>query len=87
MPKAEFQFAKMPARYRPLDSRDAADWIDGGDPQSSPSIHLDRITLPSLAAENPDTGMQRLQSVAKPCLAASLGHEQSPVKACFRISM
>jgi hypothetical protein len=56
VPEAELQFAEIPARYRSLDSRDAAHWIDGGAAQSSPSFHLDRIPLPSLAAENPDTG-------------------------------
>ena len=32
VPSPELQFAEMPARYRPLDSPDAALWIGGGDP-------------------------------------------------------
>lgn len=84
VPKAEYQFAEMPARYRPLNSWDATQWIDGGDPQSSPSIHLDRITLPSLAAENPNTGMQRKRaSTTVSFLAAELrelGCRSGPVR-------
>ena len=30
--RMKFQFAEMPARYRPLASSDAAHWNDGGDP-------------------------------------------------------
>jgi hypothetical protein len=64
VPKAEIQFGEMPARYRPLASSAAAHWNDGGDPQSSPSIHLDRITLPTLATEKSRTGLQRVRSFA-----------------------
>jgi hypothetical protein len=41
VPKAEFRFIEMPARYRPLNPSSDAHRIDGGVPQSSPSFHLD----------------------------------------------
>jgi hypothetical protein len=53
-----------------LASSAAAHWNDGGDPQSSPSIHLDRITLPKLATEKSGTGLQRKPSVTKVRLLA-----------------
>jgi hypothetical protein len=41
VPKAEFWFIEMLARYRPLNPSSDAHRIDGGGPQSSPSFRLD----------------------------------------------
>jgi len=87
--EAEFQFAEVPTRYRLLNSWDATHWIDGGDPQSSPSIHLDRITLPTLAAEKSETGAQRKSRSPMPamrwfsCMILGAGHPPL-VRASYR---
>ena len=41
VPIAEFRFIEMPARYRPFNPSSDVRRIDGGVPQSGPSLHLD----------------------------------------------
>jgi hypothetical protein len=66
VPKAEFWFIEMPARYRSFDPAIDVRQIVGGVPQSSPSFYRDWIILPA-SIEKSGTGLLRLRSIG--CLS------------------